>query len=347
MKKTLVIVAAMIAPVMAQAGINISVRSDYINTMKYKNDADADVSGSSLFVPSYARLNGTGKVGDADVKASFNLRPPTGVPGNMTWDQFTDYLYIAKSHGDWSFTAGKIESALGGFESTTINNGDAYLRSVANGGTSPLGYTPVGSSAVVSVGNTSGFGVAWGTDHKVELQVMNEQNPAADNKRHTYGVNYNGSFGDWKAKAAYYSGATDAVGAESNQKYINAGVSGNVAGFGITFDYLNNTSETKPTTVKSETTSMVGLFSYDMGMYKPQLKVESSTNKEGAVGNAGDFDRMGLAAALEIKPSDDDFRYHVAYVMADDKLKVAGLANDKVKWSQLIVGIKYTGDLLK
>lgn len=347
---TLVIVAAMIAPAMAHAGMNLTVRSDWNNTMEYKNTADVKGGSSSIFAPAYARLNGTAKVGDADVKSSFQLRGA----GAMTWNDFTQYLYISKAHDMFTFTAGKLETPNGGFERLAIDSGDSYMNSMANGGAiNDVGGAATPGSAVTSLQNTSGFGIGWGADHKLTFQALNEQSVGADNnKRHSVGLGYAGAFSDWAVRAAYYAGATDAgttaAPVESNQTYMNAGVSGNVAGFGMTFDYIANTSEGKATgSVESKTTSMVALFSYDMGMYKPQLKIESSTNKEGAVGDVGDVDRMGLAAALEIKPSDDDFRYHVAYVMTNDKYKEAALTNDKVNASTLIVGLKYTGDLLK
>jgi len=201
MKKTLVIVAAMIAPVMAQAGINLSVRSDYVNTMEYKNTADVKGGASSLFVPAYARLNGTGKVGDADVVMGLDLLNMTeGLTAGTTP---INHLFISKNHDAFTFTAGKLITPNGGFERATNDAGDSYMTSLANGGdVNDAGGTATAANPVVSLQNTSGFGVGFGADHKVTVQVLNEQSAGsaatAPDKRHSYGLGYAGAFGENK-----------------------------------------------------------------------------------------------------------------------------------------------------
>jgi hypothetical protein len=86
-----------------------------------------------------------------------------------------------------------------------------------------------------------------------------------------------------------------------------------------------------------------------MGAMSPVLKIESSEHKASDDAAAtGSFKRMGYALGLELTPkADENFRYHVAYAGTADTYGKAGLANDKVSYSQIIVGFKYTGDLLK
>lgn len=333
MKKTLLIAAALLAPALANAGWGVSVRSDYVNVMEDKLGVTMG-KGSSTFMPSYGVLNGSGKVGDADVHAKFDL---LAGGGNYTATSFVEHLYMSKAINDsWTFSAGKLVSPVGGYEAEMIKNGDDYLASMANGGTTALTGT-----VVTSVGNNSGFGATWaGGDHKVAFQAFNGSAAgAAVTKRHAMGVSYWGAFGDHGLRFAYYSapagGASDA-----NNTYMNLGFAGKWGETGLWFDYLMNSQKIGSADADS-TSSIVLNAKHNMGDMTPVLKYEMSTLDDKNTPSKGT--RTGITLGLEMKPSDDAFRYHVMYSMLSEKPE-GGSSNSA---SMLTAGIKYDADFLK
>lgn len=340
MKKALVIAATLVSA-SAFASVNLSVRSDYINQMK--NDK-AGIDGSSTFVPSYARMNLGGKVGEAEVKASFDFTAATA-GGAISASNFVNHLYIKKSFNDgWAMSAGKLVNPTGGFEAEAIDAGNDYNASLANGG-SGLGTIATGGTARLN--NASGVGAHWMSgSHAVEVQATNDTDGAATNnapeKAHNYGVAYTGGLTEslW-LKVSYFAGFTDTTtpAADSDQTYMGVGVRWAAAPFDLTFDYLAN--GTKPVGgSEDKTTSMVLNFRYSMDSWTPFAKVEMSEVKP----NGSDADKKtGLTIGAEMAHG-SDFRYHLAYVMNTFDPAAAG---DNQTDSKIIAGIKWDADLLK
>lgn len=344
MKKALLFVAATVVSASAFASIGVSVRSDYINTMKGKDSADADVDGSSLFTPSYARMIWGAKVGEADVVANFDLLDTTAPATSI------NHLYIKKTFADgWAMSVGKLVDLTGGFEAQAIDAGDDYWASLANGkGAINAGANTI--NAVQSLANSSGVGLHWGSgSHGVEVQATNDSNSAAPNNSHNWGLAYTGGLSEslW-LKAHYVNGFTDAAATDTDQKYMGVGVKWAAAPFDLTFDYLMNSSKATASGSKEvKTTTMVANLKYSMDNMMPFLKVESSTQKDEVQANeAGDLTRMAFTVGLEVAQG-SDFRYHVAYTSAADTYKAAAPNDNKGQTSQLLAGIKWNADLLK
>jgi len=280
-------------------------------------------------------------------------------------------------------SVGKLEANVGGFERRHIITGDTYMASLANGSTLGLISSLGTQSATTYINpeNSSGVEISYPMgDHKIGFQVLNQTNAAsasasgttagvpsvtkANNKRHSMGLQYEGSFADGMvmpilsymvgaADTVTYNGATGAATSSSgvDQKFMNAGVKLNLpADIGLMAEYFKNTSKDDAANAKEDsTTSMVITARYKHPEIQPILSFESSENKiDEDSESTGSFKRTGISAAVEYTPkADENFRYHAAYNTITDKYGKPGLSNDSVTASQFIVGIKYSGDFLK
>jgi hypothetical protein len=369
MKKLLVMAAVTVAATTAFAGAKLVVRSDYVNTPVYDDAAGAEVNGKSLFLPAVARLYLTGNVGDAIIDTGWNLRAftpefgastPAGADVNLyknvTVDSLVDHLFIAKPMNEWTFTAGKLWTNVGGFERRATWDGDTYLTSAANGGvggkTATAGLFGA-TGSVVTPQNMSGVAASYkfSENHKVEVQALNQTNSttvtngvASNDRRHSLGGAYWGSFADNMVKAylSYTSGAADTSAAGHEQEFIGAGFRfAPMEHLGVDLEYLANSDKTSTTGAKDETNSTIVEVRYAMNGWTPILKYEMSNIK---VADTDVFKRNAFAVAVEYAPKPEDaFRYHVAYTQASDDYDAA----DKVDFSTITVGIKYAGDIAK
>ncbi len=360
MKKAVVFAIATLASATALAAGKVIVRSDYVNTMDYKDKAGTEVKGTSLLMPIVSRVEFDSKINDATVVGHLNLRsfiadtPDSGTTYNkvMTVDKFVDRLYIVKPLGDFSTSVGKLYMNVGGWERAALVHGDTYFTSLANNGAggkeTAAALNPGKAGTVDMPENGSGVGIAYTMgDHRVEAQVGNQTNTdksAALNRRHTMGVQYDGSFMDKSlmVTAAYTAAAVDTTTAAVNDTFLNAGVRyTGVENLNLSVEHISNTSKATTSGAKADSTvSNVVEARYAMGVFTPIFKFESSENK---VAEAKTFARTGMALALEIAPNEDAFRYHAAYVSLKDKYESAG-AKD-VTYNQIYAGIKYTGAL--
>lgn len=370
MKKFLAMAVMSLAAANAMAGVKLVVRSDYVNTPKYDDNTGAEVSGSSLFQPTVARMYLMGNVGDAVIDSGFNLRaftPLVTAGGDlyktMTTDSFVDHLFLAKTYGQWTFAAGKLWSNVGGFERRASWDGDTYLVSAANGGFGGKGAVTDSFGAtgeITTPQNLSGVSAAYAIteNHKVEVQILNQTNAqtiegaqSATNKMQFVNVAYWGSFIDGMIKPYlnYGFGGADTVSTTTGvttgneQTFWAAGFRlAPMANLGVDVEYLANAN--KQTGGKAETNSAIVEARYNMNGWVPVLKYENSKVKD----QAGDdlFDRNAFAVALEFVPkADEAFRYHIAYVNSSDDYKATG--SDKVDYSTITVGFKYAGDIAK
>nr|WP_295901688.1 hypothetical protein [uncultured Bdellovibrio sp.] len=365
MKKLLVMAAMTVAATNAFAGVKLVVRSDYVNTPNYDDNTGAEVAGTSVFTPAVARLYLTGMVGDAVIDSGWNLRAftldfngaGTSATKTMTVDQFVDHLTIAKPMGDWTFTAGKLQTNVGGYEHGKTIMGDTYLTSLAGGGVG--GDSQVGS--VVIPGNSSGVAAAYAinADHKLEFQVTNQSNAQtlvggekSTDKRHNMGLAYWGSFAEkmFQTYISYTIGAGDTInmgtGVTTGHEltYLAAGFRiAPMENLNLDLEYLANTDKNATTSDKNETNSTIVEASYKINNWTPMLKYEMSNDK---VAGNDNFKRNAFAVGVEYMPkAEDAFRYHIAYASAKDDFDNAAL--EDVTFNTITVGFKYTGDIAK
>lgn len=231
---------------------------------------------------------------------------------------------------------------------------------------------------VVTPDNASGVDYSYVMgDHKVSVQVFNSSNAtdasvntstsptltvtSAAINRQLYGLVYDGKVGGIGLTAGYFMGNKDtnaykpSTGSFSNTQinttHTNLGFAGTVANLDYAVDYIMNTQKTDTTGAKQTfTTSTVGYFKYEMGNLDPIFKLESSEHQSAENANSVDsFKRTSYTVGFEYKPvNEENFRYHAIMASAKDSYGAAGTrGNDTVNWSQFIVGVKYTGDLLK
>ena len=119
---------------------------------------------------------------------------------------------------------------------------------------------------------------------------------------------------------------------------------------GVLVEYFAN--QTKNTLVvganADKITSIYALVDFAMDAWKPFLKVESSEYRKNDDGsNALSFKRTAYNVGVEMMPkANDAFRYHLAIASTADKYGTAG-TKDSVTWMQVMLGLKYSTDLLK
>jgi hypothetical protein len=368
--KKLVFVAASLLATSAFAQINFVGRVDYENTPKYNKGSEtpgtqsAEVDGSSKFNWKFGRLHMNGKVGEATAKIALDLHKGVGT-GTSSIQDLVDFAFVEHTLGDFVFTAGKLDGALGGFEEAAIDQGRSHLATLANGGPVVAVGPSTGMEVVVTPGNVNGVGVAYVLDgHTVGLQVLDTyQTTNPVHKRNGMNLFYLGDFDEmFNLRLAYGVGIWDDVVSSYDATYINAGVKGVLAeSFHYAVEYFDNTAKRQQQNAKADkTTSMYAQLKYNINEWTPLLKYEMSTNKiaEDAKNNDS-FTRNAFVLGLEYAPT-ENITYYSLYKSISDKHDgktvddpgpppVAGKwnTNETVNWSQFALGLRYTGSILQ
>lgn len=383
MKRMIATAILALAGFSAQAGVNVLVRGDYVNTPKFDNRAGTETPGSSIFRGTAVKVGLDGKVGDAFVTGRLDAGfAPVAVTSG---DALVEYLYISREIvSGLTMHAGKLRGQNGGFEWESNQDADVYLATLANGGigglsSAQMGWAgaylaPAGASYTLSngynllsaAGNQRGVGMTYKMgEQAIDLQVTNATNHGSTSsyRRNNIGVYYNGSFADKMImpRFGYMAGSSDQGDSVSglslgNAKgyedtYMNVGAKMKFAMVGVLAEYISNTQKASATGGKADkVTSMYALVDYTIDAWKPFLKFESSefTSQDDAT-LAASFKRTGLGVGVELTPkAGDAFRYHLAYSSTSDKYgTTTAPAKETVSWAQLTVGVKYTSDLLK
>lgn len=333
----MLLVAVAMVSASAFAGGKLTVRSDYKNSMKYTNNAGTDVAGTSLFEAHTALMDFDGKVGEATFKGQIDLKTlNSGAAGSL------GYLYMTKGMGNWAFSAGLIEAAVGGYEAGRILAADSYFSSLvgANDGTAK------------TLGNNSGAEAAYTMgDHRLAFQVTNQGAAAGGSQtRHDMIFNYTGSLMDkmMGLNIGYAAGSKGTGATEANITNMNLGVTLALGVVDLTVDYLANNTKGLATGSKADMSNSIVLEARkSMGTWTPVFKYETSENKVSEdAANAASFKRSAMSLAGEFVPEgSQNFRYHVAYNSTTDKYGYAG-AKDEAK-TNILAGFKYSGDLWK
>lgn len=385
MKQMIVTAILALAGISAQAGMNVLVRGDYVNTPKFDNRAGTETTSSSIFRGTAVKLNLDGKVGDAVVKG--RLDAGFGPKDIINGDILVEYLYLSKEIASGlTVHAGKLKGLNGGFEAEMVSEGDVYLATLANGGIGGYSSNQTGWSGtntdlsakeapLLSAGNARGLGLTYKMgDHAVELQLTNSTNYGTTStyKRNNIGVYYAGSFLDKMImpRFGYMSGSSD-QGYQTGPKvlastspvtyvtagdgkgyedtFMNVGAKMKFGMVGVLAEYISNTQKASATGGKADNAnSIYALVDYTIDAWKPFLKIESSEYKsQDDATLAASFKRTGMGLGVELTPkAGDAFRYHLAYSTTSDKYGTAG-SKETVSWAQLTVGMKYAADLLK
>lgn len=380
----------------AQAGVNVLVRGDYVNTPKFDNRSGTETTSSSIFRGQTAKMGFDGKVGEATVTGRLDLGFP--VSPIVSGDSLVEYLYISKEIAtNLTVHAGKLDGLNGGFESDAAQNADVYLNTLANGGIGGLSDNQIawsgtntnltsaysGNGVAYAAGNSRGVGLTYKMgDHAFDLQVTNSTNHGTTStyKRNNIGVYYTGTFADKmiSPRFGYMSGSSDQgllTGANypyppvnppsatpATPKYVtlgdgkgyedtfmNVGAQMKFGATGVLVEYISNSQKDSSTGGKTDTiTSAYVLADYTIDSWKPFAKYEMSEFKDNDDATlATSFKRTGLTAGVELTPkAGDAFRYHLAYASTSDKYGTVG-SKETVSWAQLLVGVKYTADILK
>lgn len=379
MKRMIVTAILALAGISAQAGMNVIVRGDYVNTPKFDNRNGTETPGSSIFRSAAAKVGLDGKVGDAVVTGRLDVgfAPVTTASG----DALVEYIYISREIASgFTMHAGKLRGQNGGFEGDSVVDADVYLATLANGGiggynTHQIGWTgaypspttgalTIVGTPVTAAGNSRGVGMTYKMgEQAIDLQVTNSTNHGTTSSytRNNIGVYYKGSFADKMImpQFGYMAGSSDqgysstgvstGSGLGYEETFVSAGAKMKFGMVGVLAEYLSNTKKASATGGKADNVnSIYALVDYTIDAWKPFLKIESSEFKsQDDATLAASFKRTGMGLGVELTPkAGDAFRYHLAYSSTSDKYGTAG-SKETVAWAQLTVGVKYAADILK
>lgn len=344
MKRFLTTAVAMVAMTStAHAGsLNLDMRLDY-NSATYK---DAGVPDTSKFYFKTGRLDYSGKATD-DIsfraRLAFNKSATTNIDAAQT---AVELAYLTHKMSDnFSLTAGKFATDIGGFEGTT-SGADLYATSTF--------YTPSGNATTV-----------WGTKdllymtgaklsgtfegNAIHLMVLNETDtkagPTNSQNSNMFGIVYKGSFMEkalnFIASHHMMAGATK----DDKHAYSAVGVMWNSSPVMVSVDYLMGEYKTDATGFKDSVNSVVVKAAYTgMEGITPRLEFMNSEEK---IGGATDKTNkyVTIGAVVEYKPyTDTNFRYHVAY--NNTKATLDGVTKDAIK-DEVVVGARLMADFLK
>lgn len=378
MKKLFALAAVTLASASAFAGLNLTVRGDYLNTPKFDGRNGSEVPGSSIFRGTLIKAGVSAKLGEATVTGLLNLAGKQSGFGTSdatttyslyTAEEVVQHLFLTKDFGNGlSASAGKLKTIGGGIEAGLIEVGDNYLNTLANGG--------VGGAVTQSVGGSGQMPSALGVDgttttnkaeysrgvgltykvgsNQIDFQMTNSDNHSSvssTHKRNTFGLGWSGVFMDKmiEPNVTYITGSGDTTTKGYEDTFIAAGAKFNLGASTLTAEYLSNNTKDSSTGGKSDNvTTVYALYSYKLDAWKPFAKVESSEFKyQEDSSNALSFKRTAYNVGVEMTPkSDENFRYHLSYAGTSDKYGTAG-SKETVAWSQIALGIKYSADLLK
>jgi len=367
----------------AQAGsLNLDFRFDYLSE-GFNTDAttaaglttDPGVTNSRFTVQT-ARLDYKGKLNEDTwyrVRARFAGNDQGAMNKGDKSNTTLDFAYVGQKMGDMSFTLGKLNSDIGGFEGTTTGP-DLYFLSGAYGGSKYLGTGGVPATGVFGVLNgfsnliyVSGakFTYAMG-DHELNL-VLADTNGAvgrssvvdtlsgyagntAANTTMLTGLTYKGWFANKSVglMAGYF---TENLGKDTSATFTNVGVQYKMNQMMAQFDYLLNSTKgvNGALTPEDKLTSMVLKLAYDLNdLSDLQIKVATDEEALGAgtgVAATNKFMSYGLAYEWKAK-KDDNFRYHLAYTSRTATIDSA-VSSKAPAMTQLILGARIYADFLK
>lgn len=359
--KTLLTIAGVIAfSAVAQAGsISYDFRLD-MNGTDY-NDA-AGKQDYSKFYFKTGRVDFKGKLNDS---LSYQLRwAYTKSQTATTRDAAPAGIelgYVTHKMNDmFSLSAGKFNTLIGGFEAATAGP-DLYLTSAAYNKTGAVGI----ASKVEGTGNllyNTGvkLGFSFGEQtQNLDIVATDGINDATNGvaagadfnqNRGLLGVIWRGAFMEKALNfmVSYHTVSPQtttgtAYNGKDMHNFIAAGVKWESDPMAVVVDYLTNSFKDDALSQTDTMNTVVAKFIYKMGVFTPRIEATMSEEKK-EIGGTATNKYNGVGLAVEYKPTEDNFRYHLAYATYTDKLD--GAADDRIR-QEIVVGARLLGDFLK
>jgi hypothetical protein len=357
----------------ASAGsISYDFRADY-SSMSYNAD---NLPTNSRFLLRTGRLDFKGALNESltyQARWAFNKPATYGATATTATNQNRDSLnnsvelaFITHKVSDlFTLSLGKFNTEIGGFEGAT-SGADLYLTSPMYTHTGP-GNT-VGASATGTLAggnfatNSSTNNLLYGAGLKATVTAMEGQtlslvatNNSADategtnpsQNRGLLGAIYKGVFMDKALTGllSYHELSTQAPNTLGKHTFMSAGVKVDMLPWAATLEFQTTDfkADAVGVTGKDNLNVVIGKLAFTSGMWTPRLEAFTGEEKR-EIGTTETNRFTGLGAVLEYKPTDDNFRYHVAFNTIASKPE--NTANEVTR-NEIVVGARLFGDFLK
>jgi hypothetical protein len=352
------------SPVFA-GSITYDFRFDSNSTSYNQDFKDLGYDDFSKFYVQTGRLDFKGKLNQElsyrlrwrfDKPAVASSSTTTGTPSNNKRDSLNssvDFASITHQFAEVvSVTFGKFASEMGGTEGQTPT-ADMYITS---GAFADNFYVDTGRAARLMPVDLYYAGAKLTlamSEQELSLHLANNRSDfenagkkLAQNKGYV-GLVYKGSWLEkmFKPTASFHtvSGQDD----KTKRSYLAIGAQFDVQPWMLGVDFLAN-ELTDTADKKDKITAAVISASYSFENLKPSLKYASSTLQDNSGASELKDAETALALSLEYKPFvDTNFRYHIAYTDYLVKPDSSRVANNSIKRSEIILGLRMQGDFLK
>jgi len=359
MKTLLTFAGAIAFSAVAQAGsINYDFRGDW-NSTDY-NDAAAKPDYSKFYFKT-GRVDFKGKLNDS---VNYQLRwayTKDQTPAKRdSASSGIELGYITHKMSDmFSLSLGKMNTLIGGFEAATPGP-DLYLTSAIYNKTSALALTGKNESTNNLLYNTGAKASFSFAEQSQVIDVVATDNIAdsangvgstdLNQNRGLLGLVWRGAFMEKALNfmVSYHTVSpqtttTTAFNAKDAHNFASAGVKWDSDPMAVTVEYLTTNFKNDALGQTDTLNSIVAKFIYKMDMFTPRIEATMSEEKR-EIGGTATNKFNGIGAAVEYKPTEDNFRYHLAYAMYTDKLD--GAASDQTR-QEIVLGARMYGDFLK
>jgi len=353
--KTLLALASVLAfSATVQAGsISYDFRGDS-NSTDY-NDAAGKPDFSKFYFKT-GRIDFKGKLNDSvGYQVRWAYTKDIATTRRDSAGSAIELAYITHKMSDmFTLSLGKFNTEIGGFEAATAGP-DLYLTSGIYNHTSAVALVGKNESTNGLLYNT-GLKAAFSfEDQTVSLIATNNISDAVsgtdlNQNRGLLGLAWKGAFME-KALGVMVSyhqvspqtTATTTYNAKDLHTFISGGVKWDSDPYVVSLEYLTTSFKDDALSQTDTLNSIVAKLVYKMGMFSPRLELTSSEEKK-EIGGTATNKYSGVGAVLEYKPTEDNFRYHVAYAMYADKID--GSTSDKTR-QEIVIGARMLGDFLK
>lgn len=335
MKKMTALLALAGTTAMAAPQVSVQVRTDYRYDMR--NSADSTLKDKNGFDMTFARLDVQGAL-EQGLKYRMRLRFDNASSAAAKNEikgasDYVDYAYAKQALPmGFAVTAGKFFSGRAGYEGVTAG-ADHYLTTMVYDSSGAfhavVGVQPswegAGQTVSLTVANS---GVAWKSDKAAQHFLM-------------YGGLWQGTFLEGKVQPhiSFYFLPTKA--ADDGKSLATVGLKSKVGLFTGELEWKMLGDSTKGTQDGDQTQSTSLLAKFDLGMFRPQVKVFHDSKD--VLGETA-VTRIGSTEILEIYPFEKtNFRWHVGYT---NVLETPKGKEDK-NWHKVFAGIAMNLDIMK
>lgn len=359
--KTLLTFAGVIAfSAVAHAGsINYDFRMD-MNGTDYNDAAGKPDFGKFYFKT--GRVDFKGKLNDS---LTYQLRwaytKSQTITARDSAPSGVELGYLTHKMNDmFSLSLGKFNTEIGGFEAATPGP-DLYLTSAS--------YNKTSAVAIAGTKNGSTSDLLYNTGAKLSFSFAEQTqtlnlivtdnisdstngvgNTDFNQNRGLLGVVWKGAFMEKALNfmVSYHTVSpqttnTAAFNAKDVHNFIGAGVKWDSDPMAVVVDYLTTSFKDDALSQTDSLNTVVAKFIYKMGMFTPRIEA-TMTEEKREIGGTATNKYNGIGVAVEYKPTEDNFRYHLAYATYTDKLD--GATDDRIR-QEVVLGARLYGDFLK